>query len=275
MHPFLSQLKLKNPLAVFDIESTGMNVCRDRIVEISIVKIFPDKTTKTFSFRLNPGIPITAESSMVHGIYDKDVKDQPLFKDVAQEILQILDGCDLGGFNHIKFDIPMLVEEFLRVDIDFNIKNRLLIDAQKIFHLMEKRTLSAAYKFYCNKELTDAHSAEADTVATLEVLLSQIERYQGEPVTDPQGNQLGILDNNIEQIHKIFNNQMVDLAGRFVYNQEGIEVFNFGKHRFKPVLEVLKEEPGLYDWIMRGEFPLDTKKRLTELRLKSLNSTFK
>lgn len=274
MHPFLSQLKLKNPLAVFDIESTGMNVCRDRIVEISIIKIIPGGTTETFTFRLNPGIPISAESSMVHGIYDKDVKDAPMFKDVAEEILQILRGCDLGGFNQIKFDIPMLVEEFLRVDMDFDLKNRLLIDAQKIFHLMEKRTLTAAYKFYCQKDLTDAHSAEADTVATLEVLLSQIERYQGEPVMDNNGNKLGILENNIEQLHKIFNNQMVDLAGRFVYNQEGVEVFNFGKHRFKPVLEVLKEEPGIYDWMMRGEFPLDTKKRLTELRLKSLNNAF-
>ena len=274
MHHYLSQLKLKNPLAVFDIESTGMNVCRDRIVEISIIKINPDKSTENYNYRLNPTFPISAEASMVHGIYDKDVRDAPVFNDVAKEILQILKGCDLAGFNQIKFDIPMLVEEFLRVDLDFDLKNRLLVDAQKIFHLMEKRTLSAAYKFYCEKDLEDAHSAEADTLATLEVLLSQIERYEGQPVVDNNGNKLGILENNIEQLHKIFNNQMVDLAGRFVYNQEGVEVFNFGKHRFKPVLEVLKEEPGIYDWMMRGEFPLDTKKKLTELRLKSLNNAF-
>ncbi len=274
MNHIFSKLKLQNPLAVFDIESTGINVCRDRIVEISIIKVLPGGETEKYSYRLNPGIPIAPEASMVHGIYDKDVKDAPLFKDVAQEIHTILNGCDLGGFNQIKFDIPMLVEEFLRVNIDFDLKNRKLIDAQKIFHIMEKRTLSAAYQFYCNKDLSDAHSAEADAVATLEVILAQLERYEGQTVIDNSGDKLGVMGNNMEQIHKIFNNQMVDLAGRFVYNKEGVEVFNFGKHRFKPVTEVLKEEPGFYDWMMRGEFPLDTKKKLTELRLKTLNNAF-
>lgn len=270
----LRQLKLKKPLAVFDIESTGINVCRDRIIELSIIKVMPGGATEKYNYRLNPTIPISAESSMVHGIYDEDIKNEPTFKDVAQEIHRVFQGCDLGGFNHIKFDVPLLVEEFLRVDIDFDLKNRRLIDAQKIFHLMEKRTLSAAYKFYCNKELEDAHAAEADTLATLEVILAQIDRYDGQPVIDNNGKTVGIIENNIDLLHKLFNNQMVDLAGRFVYNQDGVEVFNFGKHRFRPVEEVLKEEPGLYDWMMRGEFPLDTKRKLTELRLKSLNNTF-
>lgn len=270
----LRQLKLKKPLAVFDIESTGMNVCRDRVIELSIIKVLPGGNTEKYNYRLNPTIPITPESSLVHGIYDEDIKNEPTFKDVAQEIHKVFQGCDLGGFNHIKFDVPLLVEEFLRVDIDFDLKNRRLIDAQKIFHLMEKRTLSAAYKFYCNKELEDAHAAEADTLATLEVILAQIDRYEGQPVIDNNGKTVGIIENNIDLLHKLFNNQMVDLAGRIVYNQDGVEVFNFGKHRFRPVEEVLKEEPGLYDWMMRGEFPLDTKRKLTELRLKALNNTF-
>lgn len=270
----LRKLKLKKTLAVFDIESTGMNVCRDRIIEISIFKVLPGGNIEKYNYRLNPGIPISPESSMVHGIYDKDVKDEPGFIDVARHIQKVLEGCDLGGFNHIKFDIPLLVEEFLRVDIEFDLKNRNLIDAQKIFHLMEKRTLAAAYKFYCQKELEDAHAAEADTMATLAVILAQIERYEGQPVIDTKGKEVGIVENNIEHLHKIFNKQMVDLAGRFVYNQEGVEVFNFGKHQFRPVADVLKDEPGLYDWIMRGEFPQDTKKKLTELRLRSLNNTF-
>lgn len=274
MESFLSKLKIKNPLAVFDIESTGINVCTDRIVEISIIKLLPGGRMDKRSYRINPTIPISAEASLVHGIYDKDVKNEPEFKEVAREIHEMLEGCDLGGFNHIKFDIPMLVEEFLRADMEFDLKNRRLIDGQKIFHIMEKRTLSAAYKFYCNKDLEDAHSAEADAVATLEVISAQIERYEGMPVVDNKGNNLGLLENNIDHLHKIFNNQMVDLAGRFVYNQEGVEVFNFGKHRLQPVVEVLKKEPGFYDWMMRGEFPLDTKKKLTELRLKMLNNAF-
>lgn len=270
----LRQLKLKKPLAVFDIESTGMNVCRDRIIELSIIKVMPGGITERYNYRLNPTIPISPEASLVHGIYDADIKNEPTFKEVAQEIHKVLQGCDLGGFNHIKFDVPLLVEEFLRVDIDFDLKNRRLIDAQKIFHMMEKRTLSAAYKFYCNKELEDAHAAEADTIATLEVILAQINRYEGQAVVDNSGKTIGIIENNIDLLHKLFNNQMVDLAGRFVYNQDGVEVFNFGKHKFRPVEDVLKEEPGLYDWILRGEFPLDTKRKLTELRLKSLNNTF-
>lgn len=264
-------LKLKKPLAVFDIEATGPNVCRDRIIELCIIKLLPDHTSEQYTYKLNPTIPITAEASLIHGMYDKDVKDFPTFLEVAPKVNQVLKGCDLGGFNHVKFDIPMLVEEFLRCDMDFDLKNRLLIDAQKIFHLMEKRTLSAAYKFYCDKELSDAHSAVADTKATLEVILAQIERYEGQTVIDNSGNELGVIKKEMEQLHKVFNNQMVDLAGRFVYNQDGVEVFNFGKHRHRPVLEVLKEEPGFYDWMMRGEFPLDTKKKLTELRLKGFN----
>ena len=265
-------LHLRAPLAVFDVEATGPNVCRDRIVELFILKLHPDGRREEHNYRINPGIPIPPEVSMVHGIYDEDLKDCPTFNDLAPTIKRVLNDCDLAGFNHIKFDIPMLVEEFLRAGIEFDVRNKKLIDTQIIFHLMEKRTLSAAYKYYCDKDLVNAHSAQADTIATYEVLLAQLERYDGQEAEDSNGQKLGVVkSSSMDSLHKLFNSKMVDLAGRFVYNHEGVEVLNFGKHRFKPVQDILKEEPGFYDWMMRGEFPMDTKRKLTEIKLRALN----
>ncbi|ADR20131.1 DNA polymerase III subunit epsilon [Marivirga tractuosa] len=261
-------LNLKNPLVIFDLETTGTNVVNDRIVEYSFVKVMPDGDVIKNTEKVNPERPIPLESSLIHGIYDKDVKDKPTFKAMAKELSSFLHGCDLAGFNILKFDVPVLVEEFLRADVDFDISKRKLLDAQKIFHMMEKRTLTAAYKFYCGKELVDAHSAEADTLATLEVLDAQIKRYEGESLMDLKGKVLGTIENNVETLHQITNDNMVDLAGRFVFNDDGIEVFNFGKHKGQAVEDVLKKESGYYDWMMKGDFPMDTKRKLTEIKLR-------
>ena len=264
-------LKLRNPIAFFDLETTGINVSADKIIEYSFLKIFPNGDVLEKNGKLNPQMPIPHETSLIHGIYDDDVKDAPTFKEVAKNLADFLKGTDLGGFAIIKFDVPMLVEEFLRVNIDFKVSNRKIIDAQKIFHLMEKRTLSAAFKFYCQKSLEDAHSAEADTKASLEVFEEQLKKYHGEEVIDNLGNKLGVIDNDMEVIHNITNSNLVDLAGRMVLNRDKVAVFNFGKHKGKPVEEVLKKEPGLFDWIMNGDFPLDTKRRLTEIKLSGFN----
>lgn len=265
------KLNLKSPLAFFDLETTGINISHDRIVEISILKVQPNGTEEKFTKLVNPGKPIPTETSLIHGIYDDDVKDAPAFKDLAKTIAKFLEGCDLGGFNILKFDVPMLVEEFLRTGVNFDISKRKLIDAQRIFHLMEKRNLSAAYKFYCNKVLENAHSAEADTLATFEIFQSQVERYDGQEVLDMKGNKLGVVQNDMDAIHKITLQKMVDLAGRMVINDKGEEVFNFGKHKGKPVIEVLKREPMYYDWIQKNDFPLDTKRKLTEIKLRQFN----
>jgi len=261
-------LKLKNPIAFFDLETTGINITHDRIVEISILKISPNGTEEKRTDIINPGKPIPLESSLIHGIYDKDVEDAPTFKEVAKTLANFLTGCDLAGFNILKFDVPVLVEEFLRAEVSFDISKRKLIDAQKIFHLMEKRNLSAAYKFYCNKTLENAHSAEADTIATYEIFKKQLERYEGEQVEDMKGNKLGVIENDMDTIHKITFKNVVDLAGRMVYNDKGIEIFNFGKHKGKPVLDVLEKEPMYYDWIQKNDFTLDTKRKLTEIKLR-------
>ncbi|MFY0687383.1 MAG: 3'-5' exonuclease [Cyclobacteriaceae bacterium] len=265
------QLKLKSPLVVFDLETTGTNVSKDRIVEIAMIKVMPDGEVEEKCRKINPTIPIPLETSLIHGIYDDDVKDEPSFKQVARSMEQYLQGCDLGGFNILKFDVPLLVEEFLRADVDFDISNRKLLDAQKIFHMMEKRNLTAAYKFYCDKTLENAHSALADTQATYEVFKAQVERYEGKEVKDLLGNDLGVIENDMEIIDGLMNKQMVDLAGRMILDKDGIEVFNFGKHRGKKVADVLKKEPSFYDWMMKGDFPLDTKRKLTQLRLRSFN----
>ena len=262
------QLKLKNPLAFFDLETTGINITQDRIVEISILKIHPNGREERRTDRVNPGMPIPLESSLIHGIYDKDVADAPHFKDIAKSLAAYLTGCDLAGFNVLKFDVPVLVEEFLRAEINFDVSRRKMIDAQKIFHLMEKRNLSAAYKFYCNKTLENAHSPEADTQATYEILLSQIKRYEGQEVLDMNGNTLGVIVNDMEKMHNITWQKMVDLAGRIVFNDNGEEVFNFGKHKGKSVLEVFSIEPMYYDWIQKNDFALDTKRKLTEIKLR-------
>lgn len=265
------KLNLRNPLAFFDLETTGTNIATDRIVEISIIKMLVSGETVTKTLLINPQIPISPESSLIHGIYDKDVQDCPTFKDVAKNLAAFLEGCDLAGFNILQFDVPMLVEEFLRVNVDFDPSKKKIIDAQKIFHLMEKRTLAAAYKFYCQKELVDAHSAEADTRATLEVLMAQVERYQGQAVLNLRGDKIGVIENDMAILHELTASNMVDLAGRMVKNDSGIEVFNFGKHKGRPVEEVFSVEPSYYDWMMKGDFPLDTKRRLTEIKLRKFN----
>jgi DNA polymerase III subunit epsilon len=255
----MSKLKLNRPIAFIDLETTGVNIGSDRIVEISILKLMPDGTTQTDTFRVNPGIPIPAEVSAIHGIFDKDIKDSPTFKQLAPNFLKLLDQCDLAGYNSNKFDIPLLVEEFLRCDTDFDIENRKFIDVQNIFHKMEQRTLAAAYKFYCHQDLTGAHGAEADVKATYEVLLAQLEKYDS-------------LEGSVTFLSKFSSaNDAVDLAGRIVRDKKGVEVFNFGKHKGKPVAEIFKSEPSYYNWMMEGDFPLSTKRVITKLRLKAFN----
>lgn len=246
------KLNLTRPIAFIDLETTGVNISSDRIVEIAIVKIVTDGTRQVKRKLINPQIPIPAGASDVHGITDEMVKDAPSFKQVANEIKQFIENCDLGGYNSNRFDIPMLIEEFLRAGVPFSADGRKLVDVQKVFHMMEQRTLGAAYKFYCNKTLEDAHSAEADATATWEVLEAQIERY-------PQ------IGNTVESIVKFTGeDDIVDFARRFV-KENGVEVFNFGKHKGKPVVQVLKEEPQYYDWMMKGDFAMNTKQKLTEI----------
>ncbi|HMT73969.1 MAG TPA: 3'-5' exonuclease [Chitinophagaceae bacterium] len=250
-------IQLKKPLAFIDLETTGVNPGLDRIVEIAIVKILTDGTKSVKRRLINPEIPIPKGASDVHGITDEMVKDAPTFKQVAHELKQMLDGCDFAGYNSNRFDIPLLMEEFLRAQVDFDMKNRKLLDVQTIYHKMEPRTLSAAYKFYCGKTLDDAHSAEADATATYEILEAQIEQY-------PE------LGNNVDSILKVIGeDQVVDFARRFVL-ENGVEVFNFGKHKGRPVADVLKAEPQYYDWMMKGDFPQHTKQKLTEIYTRTM-----
>jgi len=259
------QLALKNPLLFFDIESTGLNVASDRIVEISIVKVSPggpgqpnDVEVKTR--RINPTIPITPGAQAVHGISDEDVKDCPTFKQVAKSLAQLMEGCDIAGYNSLKFDIPMLAEEFLRAGIDFDFRKRKLVDVQNIFHKKEQRTLKAAYKFYCGQNLDNAHSAEADTMATYEVLEAQLDRYANDE-EDP-------LQNDVAYLAKYScQNRFVDYAGRIALNDDDEPVFNFGKHKGRRVVDVLAKEPSYYSWMMDGDFTLDTKQQLTKIKL--------
>jgi DNA polymerase-3 subunit epsilon len=245
-------LQLARPLAFIDLETTGVNPGTDRIVEIAIIKVMPDGSKLPKRKLINPEMPIPKGASDVHGITDDMVKDAPTFKQVANEIKQFLDHCDIGGYNSNKFDVPLLVEEFLRVDIDFKVDSRKLIDVQKVFFMMEPRTLTAAYTFYCGKNLDDAHSAEADADATWEVLLSQLQRY-------PQ------LGNTLDSILAVVGDEeIVDFARRMII-ADGKIVFNFGKHKGKPVEEVLKKERSYYDWMMQGDFSQNTKQKLTEI----------
>lgn len=245
-------LKLQKPLAFIDLETTGINLGADRIVEIAIVKVTPDEKKQVKRKLINPEMPIPVASSDIHGITDEMVQNAPTFKQVANEIKQFLDICDLAGYNSNRFDIPLLVEEFLRTGLEFDLRGRRLLDVQRIFHMMEQRTLGAAYKFYCNKILDDAHSAEADATATWEILLAQTERYPN-------------IGNTVEELVRFTGeDEIVDLARRFVM-ENGVEVFNFGKHKGRPVADVLKAEPQYYDWMMKGDFPLHTKQKLTEM----------
>ena len=255
------QLNLKNPLVFFDLETTGINITKDRIVEISLLKVHPNGKEEIKSRRINPEMPIPSLATAIHGITDDDVKDCPTFKQVAKSLTDMLEGCDLAGFNSSRFDVPMLSEEFLRAGVDFDMSKRKFVDVQIIFHKKEPRTLEAAYKFYCDKELENAHSAEADTVATYEVLKSQLERYPD-------------LENDIAFLSKEYSsfNNNVDFAGRIVLDENSVEVFNFGKHKGKPVAQILRNEPSYYSWMMDGDFPLNTKQMLTKIRLREMNN---
>jgi len=245
-------LQLSRPLAVLDLETTGVNLSSDRIVELAILKIMPDGSIVRKRRLINPQMKIPVQSSEIHGITDEMVKDAPTFKEISNETRQFLEQCDLAGYNSNRFDWPLLMEEFLRAGLDFDISDRKMIDVQKIFHVLEPRTLSAAYKFYCNKTLDGAHSAEVDALATWEVLDAQLDRYP----------QLGKTLDSV--INCIGDEKMVDFARRFVL-QNGVEVFNFGKHKGRPVSDVLKAEPQYYDWMMKGDFPMHTKQKLTEI----------
>ncbi len=250
------KLNLKKPIIFFDLETTGINITSDRIVEISYHKVSPNGREETKTLRINPERPIPAESTAVHGISNEDIADCPTFKEVAKEIARDFEGCDIAGYNSNRFDIPMLGEEFLRADVEIDLMRHRCIDVQVIFHKMEQRTLSAAYQFYCGKDLTNAHSAEADTIATYEILQAQLDRYP-------------TLVNDMDELAKFTTqNKNVDYAGRFVYNDKGQECINFGKHKGKPIEDVLRTDHGYFGWIMQSDFPLQTKKVLTAIKLR-------
>lgn len=255
------KLHLQRPIIFFDLETTGIDAVHDRIVEICYIKVWPNGNEESKSMRINPTVPIPKQASDIHGIYDDDVKDCPTFKDIASELLHAFEGCDLAGFNSNKFDIPLLCEEFLRSGHNFDIHNCQCVDVQNIYHKLERRTLIAAYKYYCGKNLENAHSALADTRATLEVLEAQLDKYP-----DDLKNDITFL----AEYSRMNNN--VDFAGRIIRNEAGVEVFNFGKHKGKPVVEVLRRlDPNYYPWMMQGDFPQNTKQVLTRIYLESKN----
>jgi len=250
------KLNLKNPLIFFDLETTGIDVANDRIVEISFLKIYPNGDEESRTMKVNPTIPIPPKVTAIHGISDEDVKDSPKFHEIAKSLAIVFEGCDFAGYNSNKFDLPLLAEEFIRAGTDIDLKKRKFVDIQVIFHKKEQRTLSAAYKFYCSKDLVNAHSAEADTYATYEILKSQLDRY-----TD--------LPNDIDALSRYScQNQNADFLGRIIYNEDGQEVFNFGKYKGQLVEEILKKDIGYYGWMMNGQFPLYTKNVLTAIKLR-------
>lgn len=256
-------LKLDRPIVFFDLETTGTNIGDDRIVEISYIKVYPDGHEESGTRRINPGRPIPAEATTVHHISDEDVKDEPRFEQVAQALSEVFTNVDIAGFNSNRFDVPLLVEEFLRAGVNIDFSNCRFVDVQTIYHKMEQRTLSAAYRFYCDKNLEDAHSAQADTRATYEVLLAQLERYD-------------TLQNDINFLSQFSTHtRNVDFAGRIVYNDKDVPVFNFGKYKGMPVAEVLLRDSGYYSWMMQGDFPLNTKNVITNIYLRSRNNTQK
>ena len=252
------KLNLKNPIVFFDLETTGINIAADRIVEIAWLKVDLNGNETSKTQRINPEMPIPEKVTAIHGISNEDIKDAPTFNEIARTLAKEIEGCDLAGYNSIRFDIPLLAEEFLRAGVDIDLSKRKFVDVQVIFMKMEPRTLTAAYKFFAGKELSDAHSAEADTLATYEVLQSQLDRYPN-------------LENDIGKLAEFSaHNRNVDFAGRIVYNEDDVEVFNFGKYKGKPVREVLKSDPGYFGWMMNGDFPLYTKKVLTSIKLDSI-----
>ena len=251
------ELNLRNPLIFFDLETTGVNAAKDKIVEISYIKVYPNGKEESNTIRINPGRHIPEEATAVHHITDDDVKNCPSFKDVAKELSRVFEGCDIAGFNTNRFDLPLLVEEFLTAGVNIDMTKRKFIDVQTIFHKMEQRTLVAAYKFYCGKNLEDAHSADADTRATYEVLKAQLDRYPS-------------LQNDVDFLSEFSTqNKNVDFAGRIIYNDKNVEVFNFGKHKGCPVEEVFRTiDRGYYDWMMQGDFPQNTKNVITNIKLR-------
>ncbi|MFR9649837.1 MAG: 3'-5' exonuclease [Rikenellaceae bacterium] len=251
------ELKLKRPILFFDLETTGVDISNDRIVEVSMIKLMPDGEEVVKTRKINPGIPIPAEATAIHGISDEDVKDCPHFAQIARSLVQFIEGCDFAGFNSNRFDVPLLIEEFLRAGVDVDIKQRQFIDVQNIFHKLEQRTLVAAYKFYCQKDLNDAHSAQADTRATFEVLKAQLDRYSE-------------LENDVEFLAKFSERaSTADFAGFIIYDDKEQEVFSFGKHKGKSVAKVFASDPSYYSWMMNGSFPLYTKKVISEIRLRA------
>lgn len=249
-------LNLKKAIIFFDLETTGVNITHDKIVEISYIKVYPNGDEEERTLRVNPGCHIPEEATAVHHITDDDVKDAPTFKEIAKELSKVFEGCDIAGFNSNRFDIPLLSEEFLNAGVTIDLSKRRFVDVQTIFHKMEQRTLVAAYKFYCNKDLTEAHSASADTRATYEVLKAQLDRYKE-------------LKNDVDYLSDFSSQKKnVDLMGRIVYNDKQQEVFNFGKYKGVPVTEVLIKDPGYYAWVMQGDFAQDTKRVLTNIKLR-------
>ena len=250
------ELNLKKPIIFFDLETTGVKISHDRIIELSYIKVYPNGTEEEKSMRINPEMSIPAESTAIHHITDEDVADKPTFKQIAKELAKVFEGCDIAGYNSNRFDIPLLMEEFLRAGINIELSRQKFVDVQTIFHKMEQRTLSAAYKFYCNGDLENAHSANADTRATYEVLKAQLDRYPN-------------LKNDVEFLSNFSSfNKNVDLMGRIVYNEQGVEVFNFGKYKGVSVKEVFeRRDPSYYAWMMNGDFALDTKRVITKIKL--------
>ena len=259
------KLNLKRPLAFFDLEATGINVGSDRIVEIAILKAMPDGSELVKTWRVNPEMPIPLQTSLIHGIYDEDIANEPTFKELAKDIAEFIVESDLAGYNSNKFDIPMLLEEFLRAEVDFDMSGSKFVDVQNIFHQMEQRTLKAAYKFYCNDDLVNAHAAEADVIATYKVLLGQLEMYKDKDFEDKQGVKSKPVINDVDALHTFTNiNRPVDFAGRLVYNDKDEVCINFGKHKGKTTHQVFSVEPSYYAWMKQGDFPLYTKKKLDE-----------
>lgn len=262
-------LNLTKPLIFLDLEATGLTIGKDRIVEISLLKVNVDNSTESKTMRINPEISIPEKVSKIHGLYEKDLVNEPTFKQAAAELLRFIGNSDFAGYNSNKYDIPLLAEEFLRVEADFDLKGRRLIDVQNIFHFMEPRNLSAAYKFYCDKALINAHTAEADVIATYEIFKSQLEKYKDTELEDEKGNKYKPVQNDVAKISELTTKtKNADLAGRIIFNENGIEVFAFGKHKDKPVEDVFTKEPSYYTWIMQGDFPLYTKRVITQIRLR-------
>lgn len=263
-------LHLQKPIIFFDLETTGLDISVSRIIEMSFLKIYPDKKEEVYTKVVNPEVPIPPETTAFHGFTDDDVKDMPKFRDIAKELIQFIGSSDLAGYNVLRFDLPLLAEEFLRCDIVFDVSNRDIVDVQNIFHKMEPRTLAGAYRFYCDKELIDAHSAMADTKATYEVLLAQIDKYK-EKIFESNVSNI-----NESEVAKLGNfstqKKFVDLAGHIVFNENNIPVFNFGKNKGISVVEVFEKEPQYYDWIMKGQFPEYTKKVFQKLYMSKLDN---